>query len=76
MDHVDKIKKGSSSNNGSVGDPDHMVKLSVGAKSDSSKKSEREEVKNFFFLQGWTGDFVASHMIQTNEFLIPSLFHS
>ena len=43
MDHVNKIKKGSSSNNGSVSDPDHMVKLSVGAKSDSSKKSEEKK---------------------------------
>tara|TARA_B100000927_G_C16244447_1_gene380853 strand:- start:8 stop:607 length:600 start_codon:yes stop_codon:yes gene_type:complete len=43
MDHVDKIKKGSSSNNGSVSDPDHMVKLSVGEKSDSSKKSEEKK---------------------------------
>ena len=38
MDHVDKIKKGSSSNNGSVSDTDHMVKLSVGGKSSSSEK--------------------------------------
>lgn len=43
MDHVDKIKKGSSSNNGSVSDPDHMVKLSVGEKSDSSKKSDEKK---------------------------------
>lgn len=43
MDHVDKIKKGSSSNNGSVSDPDHMIKLSVGEKSDSSKKSEEKK---------------------------------
>jgi cyclophilin family peptidyl-prolyl cis-trans isomerase len=43
MDHVDKIKKGSSSNNGSVSDPDHMVKLSVGGKSESSKKSEEKK---------------------------------
>ena len=43
MDHVDKIKKGSSSNNGSVSDPDHMVKLSVGEKSDSSKKPEEKK---------------------------------
>jgi cyclophilin family peptidyl-prolyl cis-trans isomerase len=43
MDHVDKIKKGSSSNNGSVSNPDHMVKLSVGEKSDSSKKSEEKK---------------------------------
>jgi cyclophilin family peptidyl-prolyl cis-trans isomerase len=43
MDHVDKIKKGSSSNNGSVSDPDHMVKLSVGEKSDSPKKSEEKK---------------------------------
>ena len=38
MDHVDKIKKGSSSDNGSVSDPDHMVKLSIGGKSSSSEK--------------------------------------
>jgi cyclophilin family peptidyl-prolyl cis-trans isomerase len=43
MEHVDKIKKGSSSNNGSVSDPDHMVKLSVGEKSDSSKESEEKK---------------------------------
>ena len=43
MDHVDKIKKGSSSNNGYVSNPDHMVKLSVGEKSDSSKKSEEKK---------------------------------
>ena len=43
IDHVDKIKKGSSSNNGSVSDPDHMVKLSVGEKSDSSKESEEKK---------------------------------
>lgn len=43
MDHVDKIKKGSSSDNGSVSDPDHMVKLSVGEKSDSSKESEEKK---------------------------------
>tara|TARA_A200000159_G_C7310147_1_gene334212 strand:+ start:909 stop:1508 length:600 start_codon:yes stop_codon:yes gene_type:complete len=43
MEHVDKIKKGSSSNNGSVSDPDHMVKLSVGGKSDSSKESEEKK---------------------------------
>jgi cyclophilin family peptidyl-prolyl cis-trans isomerase len=43
IDHVDKIKKGSSSNNGSVSDPDHMIKLSVGEKSDSSKKSEEKK---------------------------------
>ena len=43
MDHVDEIKRGSSSNNGSVSDPDHMVKLSVGEKSDSTKKSEEKK---------------------------------
>lgn len=44
MEYVDKIKKGSSSNNGSVSDPDHMVKLSIGKSKDSSKaKSEEKE---------------------------------
>ena len=44
MEYVDKIKKGSSSNNGSVSDPDHMVKLSIGKSEDSSKaKSEEKE---------------------------------
>ena len=44
MEYVDKIKKGSSSNNGSVSDPDHMVKLSIGKSEDSTKaKYEVEE---------------------------------
>ena len=44
MEYVDKIKKGSSSNNGSVSDPDHMVKLSIGKSEDSTKaKSEVKE---------------------------------
>ena len=44
MEYVDKIKKGSSSNNGSVSGPDHMVKLSIGKSEDSSKtKSEEKE---------------------------------
>ena len=44
MEYVDKIKKGSSSNNGSVSDPDHMVKLSIGKSEDSAKaKSEEKE---------------------------------
>jgi len=38
MDHVDKIKKGSPSNNGSVTDPDTMKKVSVGS-SKTEKKS-------------------------------------
>ncbi len=40
MEYVDKIKKGSSSNNGSVSDPDHMVKLSIGKSEDSPSDSE------------------------------------
>ena len=40
MDHVDKIKKGSSINNGSVSDPDHMVKLSIGKSQNSPSGSE------------------------------------
>ena len=43
MDHVDKIKKGSSSNNGSVSDPDHMVKLSIGKSENSSSESASDE---------------------------------
>ena len=45
MDHVDKIKKGSSSNNGSVSDPDHMVKLNIGKsqKSFSASDSDKKE---------------------------------
>ncbi len=31
MEHVDQIKKGSKSNNGSVSDPDHIVSLKVAA---------------------------------------------
>ena len=43
MDHVDKIKKGSSSNNGSVSDPDHMVKLSIGKSENSSSESASDK---------------------------------
>jgi len=43
MDHVDKIKKGSSSNNGSVSDPDHMVKLSMGKSQKSSSGSDSDK---------------------------------
>ena len=43
MDHVDKIKKGSSSNNGSVSDPDHMVKLSIGKSQKSSFGSDSDK---------------------------------
>ena len=39
MEFVDNIKLGSSSNNGSVKDPDHMKKVVVG----SSEKSEKKE---------------------------------
>jgi cyclophilin family peptidyl-prolyl cis-trans isomerase len=39
MEHVDKIKLGSSSDNGSVDNPDKMIKVSVG----SGKKSEKAE---------------------------------
>jgi cyclophilin family peptidyl-prolyl cis-trans isomerase len=39
MEHVDKIKLGSSSDNGSVDKPDNMIKVSVG----SEKKSEKAE---------------------------------
>ena len=45
MELVDKIKKGSSSDNGSVSDPDHMVKLSIGKPEESSLKSDSEEKK-------------------------------
>tara|TARA_B100000941_G_C28265158_1_gene428640 strand:- start:73 stop:681 length:609 start_codon:yes stop_codon:yes gene_type:complete len=46
MEHVDKIKKGSSSNNGSVSDPDHMVKLSIGSYEDSPSQSESKKKDN------------------------------
>ena len=46
MEYVDKIKKGSSSNNGSVSDPDHMVKLSIGKSEDSSKAKSEEKESN------------------------------
>ena len=39
MEHVDKIKLGSSSDNGSVDNPDKMIKVSVG----SAKKSKNAE---------------------------------
>ena len=39
MEHVDKIKLGSSSDNGSVDNPDKMIKVSVG----SEKKSDKAE---------------------------------
>jgi len=43
MEHVDKIKKGSSINNGSVSDPDHMVKLSIGKSQNSPSDSESKK---------------------------------
>jgi len=37
MEHVDKIKLGSSSDNGSVDNPDKMIKVSVGSEKKSAK---------------------------------------
>ena len=49
MEHVDKIKKGSSINNGSVSDPDHMVKLSIGKSQNSPSDSEsKKKISNPF----------------------------
>ncbi len=43
MEFVDKIKRGSSGNNGSVKDPDFMLKVSVGqAKTAKSSKKEKK----------------------------------
>ncbi len=42
MELVDKIKMGSSRNNGSVNDPDHMIKVTVGRPVEDSKNSEKE----------------------------------
>jgi len=42
MELVDKIKMGSSRNNGSVNDPDHMIKVTVGRPLEDSKNSEEE----------------------------------
>jgi len=42
MELVDKIKMGSSRNNGSVNDPDHMIKVTVGRPAEDSKNSEEE----------------------------------
>ncbi len=42
MEFVDKIKMGSSRNNGSVNDPDHMVKVTVGRAVEDSNKTEEE----------------------------------
>lgn len=42
MEFVDKIKMGSSRDNGSVSDPDHMVKVTVGRpKAEKSKSNEK-----------------------------------
>jgi len=40
MDYVDKIKRGSSSSNGSVNEPDHMIKVTVGKKSQPEESSK------------------------------------
>ena len=45
MENVDKIKKGSSSSNGSVNDPDHMIKLQVGKPKESKKESNSTKKK-------------------------------
>jgi len=42
MEHVDKIKMGSSRNNGSVTDPDHMIKVTVG-RPKAEPKAEKKE---------------------------------
>jgi cyclophilin family peptidyl-prolyl cis-trans isomerase len=42
MEFVDKIKMGSSRNNGSVNDPDHMLKVTVGRAVEDSNKTEEE----------------------------------
>ena len=42
MDHVDKIKMGSSRNNGSVSDPDHMIKVTVGKPSAKESGSDQK----------------------------------
>ena len=40
MTYVDKIKRGSSSSNGSVNEPDHMIKVTVGKKSQPEESSK------------------------------------
>ena len=42
MEHVDKIKLGSSRDNGSVNDPDHMIKVTVGRPAEEKKDSEKK----------------------------------
>ena len=42
MEHVDKIKLGSSRDNGSVIDPDHMIKVTVGRPAEDKKDSEKK----------------------------------
>lgn len=42
MENVDKIKMGSSRDNGSVTDPDHMIKVSVGKPEAEDKDSEKK----------------------------------
>lgn len=42
MELVDKIKMGSSRNNGSVNDPDHMIKVTVGRPVEDSKNTEEK----------------------------------
>ena len=42
MEHVDKIKLGSSRDNGSVTDPDHMIKVTVGRPTEDKKDSEKK----------------------------------
>lgn len=40
MEHVDQIKLGSSRDNGSVSDPDHMIKVTIGRPAEDKKDSE------------------------------------
>ena len=42
MEFVDKIKMGSSRDNGSVTDPDHMIKVTVGRPAEDKKDSEKK----------------------------------
>ena len=42
MEQVDKIKLGSSRDNGSVTDPDHMIKVTVGRPAEDKKDSEKK----------------------------------
>ena len=67
MEFVDNIKLGSSSNNGSVKDPDYMKKVVVG----SSEKSDKRIGSSLSHKRG--GNLPALHVIQSHEKLfVPS----